>query len=99
VVVLKLLPDIRQGGVDIDIVDLHEPESRLLMGIIERFFRMKFPSEHGQPSAYLIDVEDYEFMLRRLELLEALAKGERALSEERTLPHSQAREKMSKWLR
>jgi prevent-host-death family protein len=56
-------------------------------------------TEHGQPSAYLVDVEDYEFMMRRLELLEALAKGERALSEGRTLSHSEARERMRKWLR
>lgn len=54
--------------------------------------------EHGQPSAYLVDLEDYEFMVRRLELLEALAKGERALSEGRTLSHSEAREKVRSWL-
>lgn len=42
-------------------------------------------TEHGQPSAYLVDVQDYEFMQRRLELLEGLSRGERAVLEgERT---------------
>ena len=42
-------------------------------------------TEHGQPSAYLVDVQDYEFMQRRLELLEG-SHGESVLylREERT---------------
>ncbi len=42
-------------------------------------------TEHGLPSAYLVDVQDYEFMQRRLELLEGLSRGERGvcLREER----------------
>ncbi|PWC12987.1 type II toxin-antitoxin system Phd/YefM family antitoxin [Brenneria corticis] len=56
-------------------------------------------TEHGQPSAYLVDVEDYEFMQRRLTLLEALSKGERAVLEQRTVPHAQARERLQKWLK
>ncbi|MCL2898115.1 type II toxin-antitoxin system Phd/YefM family antitoxin [Brenneria tiliae] len=56
-------------------------------------------TEHGQPSAYLVDVEDYEFMQRRLTLLEALSKGERAVLELRTVSHAQARERLHKWLK
>ena len=56
-------------------------------------------TEHGKPSAYLVDVEDYEFMQRRLELLEGLARGERAVLKKRTYSQSEAREKLSKWLR
>lgn len=56
-------------------------------------------TEHGQPSAYLVDVGDYEFMQRRLELLEGLSRGERAVLEERTCSQSEARKKMSKWLK
>lgn len=56
-------------------------------------------TEHGQPSAYLVDVQDYEFMRRRLELLEGLSRGERAVFEGRTYNQSDAREKMSKWLK
>lgn len=54
---------------------------------------------HGQPSAYLVDVQDYEFMQRRLELLEGLSLGERAVLEGRTYSQTEAREKMGKWLK
>lgn len=50
-------------------------------------------TEHGKPSAYLVDVQHYEFMQRRLELLERLSRGERAALEGRTYSQSEAREK------
>ena len=56
-------------------------------------------TEHGKPSAYLVDVKDYEFMQRRLELLEGLSRGERAVLKGRTYSQNEAREKMSKWLK
>ena len=56
-------------------------------------------TEHGQPSAYLVDVDDYELMQKRMAILEGIAKGEKAISEGRTLSHEQAKEKMSKWLK
>ncbi|MDZ7828974.1 MAG: type II toxin-antitoxin system Phd/YefM family antitoxin [Halofilum sp. (in: g-proteobacteria)] len=56
-------------------------------------------TEHGQPSAYLIDVQHYEFMQRRLELLEGLSRGEQAVLQGKTCSQSEAREKMSKWLK
>ncbi|MDR9407120.1 MAG: type II toxin-antitoxin system Phd/YefM family antitoxin [Spiribacter sp.] len=45
-------------------------------------------TEHGQPSAYLVDVQDYEFMQRRLELLEG-----------RTYSQREAKEQMGQWLK
>ncbi|MCH4561561.1 type II toxin-antitoxin system Phd/YefM family antitoxin [Halomonas sp. EGI 63088] len=56
-------------------------------------------TEHGQPSAYLVDVEDYEFMQRRLALLDGLSRGERATLEGRTYSQSEAKEKLGKWLK
>ena len=56
-------------------------------------------TEHGMPSAYLVDVDDYEFMQRRLALLEGLSRGERAILEGRTLSDAQARTRMQKWLK
>ncbi|PWQ95087.1 type II toxin-antitoxin system Phd/YefM family antitoxin [Leucothrix pacifica] len=29
-------------------------------------------TEQGQPSAYLLDVSDYEYMVRRMEILEGM---------------------------
>ena len=54
-------------------------------------------TEHGQPSAYLVDVQDYEFTQRRMALLEGLSRGERAVLEGRTFSQAEAREKMAKW--
>ncbi|MEZ8143772.1 prevent-host-death family protein [Enterovibrio norvegicus FF-33] len=56
-------------------------------------------TEHGKPSAYLVDVEDYEFMQNRLALLEGIARGERAVTEGKVTAHSDAKDKMSKWLK
>lgn len=56
-------------------------------------------TEHGLPSAYLVDVNDYELMMARMNILEGIAKGERAILEGRTLSHAQAKEKLNKWLK
>ncbi len=56
-------------------------------------------TEHGKPSAYLVDVQDFEFMQQRMQILESIAQGEKAILENRVLSHAQAKEKMSKWLK
>jgi len=56
-------------------------------------------TEHGQPSAYLIDVDDYEMMQNRLKILEGIAKGETAVREGRVIDHAKAKEKLGKWLK
>ena len=55
-------------------------------------------TEHGKPSAYLIDVDSYEFMQNRMAILEGIARGERAILEGRTYTQSEAKIKMNKWL-
>ena len=55
-------------------------------------------TEHGQPSAYLVDVEDFEYMQGRMAILEGIARGEMAVFEKRTSSHTKAKERMSKWL-
>lgn len=55
-------------------------------------------TEHGKPSAYLVDVESYEFMQRRMKILDGIARGERAILEKRTFTQSEAQQKMKKWL-
>ena len=56
-------------------------------------------TEHGRPSAYLLDVEDYEMMQDRIGILEGIARGETAYQEGRVYSQSAAKEKMQKWLR
>ncbi len=56
-------------------------------------------TEHGQPSAYLVDFEDYEQLQHRIRILEGIARGERAVLEGRIYSESEAEEKMAKWLK
>jgi len=69
------------------LADLHETKEPILI------------TEHGQPSAYLLDVGDYELMIDRMKILEGIAKGEQAIREGRILDMEQAKEKMNKWLK
>ena len=55
-------------------------------------------TEHGKPSAYLVDVESFEFMQEKLRVLEGIVRGERAVLENRAYSETEARKKMSKWL-
>ncbi|ELS9256673.1 type II toxin-antitoxin system Phd/YefM family antitoxin [Vibrio parahaemolyticus] len=69
------------------LADLHDTKEPVLI------------TEHGKPSAYLVDVDDYEFMQNRLSILEGIARGERALTDGKMLSHEEAKDKMSKWLK
>jgi len=55
-------------------------------------------TQHGLPTAYLIDVKMYENMQSRLTLLEGIARGEKAILEERVLSHKEAKLRMARWL-
>ncbi|MBF0220413.1 MAG: type II toxin-antitoxin system Phd/YefM family antitoxin [Gammaproteobacteria bacterium] len=67
--------------------DLHESKEPILI------------TEHGQPSAYLVAVEDYEYMQNRMSILEGIARGETAIIENRIFTHNEAKTKMRKWLK
>ena len=56
-------------------------------------------TEHGRPAAYLVDVETYELQLQRLQIMEGIARGERAIQEGRTLNQDDARKRLGKWLK
>ncbi len=56
-------------------------------------------TEYGQPSAYLVDVKDYELMQERMHILEGVARGETAIIEQRVFTHQEAQVKMEKWLK
>ncbi len=69
------------------LAELHESKEPVLI------------TEHGQASAYLIDVDDYEFMQNRLRILEGVTRGETAIFDNRIYSQTDAKEKMSKWLK
>ena len=69
------------------LADLHENKDPILI------------TEHGQPSAYLVDVDDFEFMQNRMSILEGIARGEKAILENSLFTHEEAKKKMRKWLK
>ena len=56
-------------------------------------------TEHGRPSAYLVDVESYDLLQKRMKLLEGIARGEKAIEEGRSLSQAQAKQRMARWLK
>ena len=68
------------------LADLHQSKDPVLI------------TEHGAPSAYLVDVSMFELMQDRMGILEGIARGERAILENRTLTQADARRRMKKWL-
>ncbi len=55
-------------------------------------------TEHGRPAAYLVDVASYERQQARLQILEGIARGERAIHDGRMLTESEAKVRMNRWL-
>lgn len=70
-----------------------------LLAELERDKEPILITQHGLPSAYLVDVESFERLQFRMNLLEGIARGERALDEGRTLTHDEAKAKLSRWLK
>jgi prevent-host-death family protein len=60
--------------------------------------RPVFITERGQSAAVLLDVKTYEGLLRRMTVLEGIARGERAFADGRVVAHREARKRLSRWL-
>lgn len=56
-------------------------------------------TQHGKPAAYLMAVETFETLNRRIGILEGIARGERAIEEGRVVTHAEAKKRMSRWLK
>lgn len=70
--------------------------------LIAEIERDKVPiliTHRGLPSAYLVDVESFELQQRRMEILEGIARGERAVAEGRTFTQEEVEQRMTKWLK
>ena len=56
-------------------------------------------TEHGRPSAYLVDVQHFEMMQNRMRILEGIARGEAAIEQKNTFTQAEAKAKMRRWLK
>ena len=70
-----------------------------ILAELERDKRPILITQHGIPSAYLVDVESYELLQQRMSVLEGVARGEMAVAEGRLVSHTQAKARMARWLK
>ena len=69
--------------------------------VLKDIKRRKSPmliTQDGRPAAYLMDLNTYERLEKRMRILEGIARGEKAIREGRTLSHSAAKRRMKRWL-
>lgn len=70
-----------------------------LLSDIERDKKPILITQHGLPSAYLVDVETYQLMQQRMTILEGIARGEQAIADGRLVTHAQAKTRLARWLK
>ena len=67
-----------------------------LLSELERDKQPILITQHGIPSAYLVDVETFESLQQRMTLLEGIARGEKAVEEGRTISHAAAKKRLAR---
>jgi len=83
----------------IELVTTLKRQASELLSELERAREPILITQHGVPSAYLVDVESYEGLKRRITLLEGIARGERAVEQGRVLSHAKAKSHLARWLK
>ena len=63
-----------------ELVTTLKRQATKLLADLDRHREPILITEHGRPSAYLVDVESYELLQKRMKLLEGIARGEKAVS-------------------
>ena len=82
-----------------ELVTTLKRQATALLSELERNKEPILITQHGVPSAYLVDVETYEALQQRMRLLEGIARGEKAVEEGRTFTHAQAKKRMKRWMK
>lgn len=70
-----------------------------LLAELERDKEPILITQHGLPSAYLVDVESYQRQQERMTILEGIARGEMAVVEDRVVTHAEAKTRLGRWLK
>lgn len=73
--------------------------TRQILEHVEKTREPVMITQDGLPTAYLVDVETWESLIERVELLEGIARGERSIEARRTATHAQARKRLARWLK
>ena len=82
-----------------ELVTTLKRQAWVLLSDIERDKEPILITQHGLPSAYLVDVESFQLMQQRMTVLEGIARGEQAIAEGRVATHAQAKKRLARWLK
>ena len=67
-----------------------------LLADLERDRESILITQHGLPSAYLVDVDTWQAQQERMAILEGIARGEVAVDEGRTVSQEEAEQRLSR---
>ncbi|WP_353269311.1 type II toxin-antitoxin system prevent-host-death family antitoxin [Gemmatimonas sp.] len=70
-----------------------------LLADLERDKEPILITQHGLPSAYLVDVQSYQRQQERMAILEGIARGEMAVADDRVVSHDEAKARLARWLK
>lgn len=70
-----------------------------LLADLERDREPILITQHGMPSAYLVDVESYHRQQERMAILEGIVRGEMAVGDGQVVSHQEAKARLGRWLR
>lgn len=70
-----------------------------LLADVERDREPILITQHGLPSAYLVDVESYRRQQERMAILEGIARGEMAVTDGRVVSEEEAERRLDRWLK
>lgn len=82
-----------------ELVTTLKRQATALLSDVERDKEPILITQHGLPSAYILDVETYQLMQQRMAVLEGIARGEQAVAEGRVASHEQAKKRLARWLK
>ena len=75
---------------------------RRATGILNELVKDQTPvliTQHGVPTAYLVDVATFEALQNRMRVLEGIARGESAIQDRRISTHAQAKRRLERWVK
>ena len=82
-----------------EVVSTLKRQTTELLSELEKSKQPILITQHGVPTAYLVDVKTYESLQARMSILEGIARGEKDVQERRTVSRAQARRRMARWLK
>lgn len=82
-----------------ELVTTLKRQATVLLAELERDKEPILITQHGLPSAYLVDVQSYQRQHERMEILEGIARGEMAVADDRVVSHAEAKARLARWLK